>query len=112
MKTGTIDGGWMPAHPTLYLKKEVYDQFGLYDVSYNSSADYEFMVRVLRGREDKLLYIPETVIRMFYGGTSSAGIKGYMQNVREAYRALKSNRVPMPGLIILRRIIKTLRQFS
>lgn len=111
MGNGTISGGWMPAHPTLYLRRQVYDQYGLYDISYRSSADYEFMVRTLFGRENRLAYVPETLIRMFYGGTSSAGIRGYLQNIREAYRALKVNHVPRPESVILRRIVRTILQF-
>ena len=111
MGRGKMKDGWMPAHPTLYLRRQVYDQYGLYDISYRSSADYEFMLRALQGREDLLEYVPQTLIRMFHGGTSSAGIKGYVRNVREAYRALKENGIRAPWLVIFRRICITFIQF-
>ena len=48
---GRIRFGWMPGHPTLYLRKSVYDTFGLYKTDYRISADYEFMIRISEGRE-------------------------------------------------------------
>lgn len=56
---GVIRSGWMAGHPTLYLKKEVYDRFGLYRTDYRISGDYEFMVRILYRKEVTLSYLPE-----------------------------------------------------
>ncbi len=111
MGEGKITDGWMPAHPTLYLRRSVYEKYGLYDTSYRTSADYEFMVRILGKGNVKLIYVPEELIHMFYGGTSNGGLKGYLRNTREAYRALKVNEIPHPAEIILKRILKTLKQF-
>lgn len=112
MGEGRIEDGWLPAHPTMYLKREVYEQYGLYDLNYRSSSDYEFMVRVLRHPENHLVYVPEELIHMYYGGTSNKGFRGYFRNTREAYDALKANEIPHPGAVICRRIIRTLHQFS
>ena len=71
MGQGTIYQGWMPGHPTLFLKREVYEKYGLYDTSFRIAADYEFMVRFLKDKENQLNYLPEIIISMFYGGTSS-----------------------------------------
>lgn len=111
MGQGKISQGWMPGHPTLYLKREVYEKFGLYDTSFVSSSDYEFMVRILKDDQLKLAYIPEVLISMFYGGTSSGGIKGYWRNVKEAYYSLKKNNVKNAWLVILKRVWKVSLQF-
>ncbi len=111
MGEGTIREGWLPAHPTMYLKRTVYERYGLYDLSYASSSDYEFMVRVLKEPDNHLAYLHEELIHMYYGGTSNAGLAGYGRNVREAYQALRRNGVSPAALIILRRILRTLRQF-
>ena len=108
---GTIRQGWMPGHPTLYLKKEIYDRYGRYDTSYKISSDYEFMVRCLKDGQVRLSYIPEQLIKMFYGGMSSAGIKSYLKSVKEVYRALTSNKVRPAFLIVCRRTIRTVLQF-
>lgn len=111
MPNGNIHTGWMPAHPTLYIRKEIYDRYGLYKTEYRSSSDYEFMIRILADGTLKLGYIPKVLIKMFYGGTSSAGLKGYARNTREAYLSLVHNKVSFPITIIVLRIIRTLHQY-
>lgn len=93
MGQGTIRHGWMPGHPTLYLKRDVYEKYGLYDTSYECSADFEFMVRILKDEKVKLAYIPQVLIRIDYGGTSTNSAGAYWVSVSESYRALKENNV-------------------
>lgn len=111
MGQGKLQFGWMPAHPTLYLRREIYERYGLYDLSYVSSADYDFVLRILRDRSVKLAYIPRVLISMYYGGTSNGGAKGYLRNMKEAYRALQHNRIPFPVLAIVSRILITAWQY-
>lgn len=111
MGEGRLQDGWLPGHPTLYLKREVYEKYGLYDVNYKCSADYEFMVRILKDNTIKLAYLPQIIIRMFYGGTSTAGIGSYWVSIKESYKALVLNNVKRPAWIIFRRILKVLKQF-
>lgn len=111
MGEGELSQGWMPGHPTLFLKREVYERYGIYDISFRCAADYEFMVRFLKDDENRLAYIPEVLIAMFYGGTSNAGIGNYWVSFKEGYRALKKNSVPHPLMITVKRTIRVLRQF-
>ena len=111
MGQGNIWQGWMPGHPALYLKREIYEKYGQYDISYRLAADYEFMVRFLKDRENRLVYIPRVLILMFYGGTSNAGLRNYLLSFKEGYMALRKNGVKYPLMITLRRTWKVLRQF-
>lgn len=111
MGTGTISNGWMPGHPTLYLKREIYEKYGAYDSNYRCSADYEFMVRILKTGDVKLSYIPVTILKMYYGGTSTGGIRSYIISLREAHKALKSNGIQHAMIIDIKRSIKVLMQF-
>lgn len=111
MGQGSIRQGWMPGHPTLYLKRQIYQKYGTYDISYKCSADFEFMVRILKDGRLKLAYIPEVLISMFYGGTSTGNASSYGVSIMEAYRALKMNRVRFAAWIIFFRTIRTLKQF-
>ena len=111
MGKGYIEEWWMPAHPTLLLRREIFNIYGGFKTDYKCAADYEFMVRVLKGNADKLIYIPEVLVHMFYGGTSSNGIKAYCTSFFEACRALKENNISRPYLVSLKRTIKVLRQF-
>lgn len=111
MGQGRIADGWMPGHPTLFLKREIYEKYGVYDISYTCAADYEFMVRFLKDENNKLAYVPEVLVSMFYGGTSNAGLSNYLVSFKEAYRALRKNKVPHPLKITLIRTGKVLKQF-
>lgn len=111
MGQGTIAQGWMPGHPTLYLKREVYEKYGLYNTDYKCSADFEFMVRVLKDNDVKLAYIPEVLIRMFYGGTSTSGAGSYWLSIKESYEALKKNKVSFPMIVIIKRTLRVIVQF-
>lgn len=111
MGEGEIRKGWLPGHPTLYLKKEVYQQYGEYKESYRCSADYEFMVRILKDEKVNLAYIPETLVTMFYGGTSSNGLKAYCISFLEGVRALQENKVKGAWRITILRMVRVLKQF-
>lgn len=112
MGQGRIAQGWMPGHPTLFLRRAVYEKYGLYDTSYRCAADYEFMVRFLKEPENQLAYVPEILVAMFYGGTSNAGLSNYLLSFKEGYLALRKNGVPHPLWITLRRTLRVLAQFG
>ena len=109
---GTIRNGWMPGHPTLYLRREVYEQFGMYKTDYRIAADYEFMVRILYRQQVRLSYLPEILIYMSHGGTSTSGIKAYLESLKEGHRALKENEVPFAWITDLCRILRVLAQLA
>ena len=111
MGQGSIRQGWMPGHPTLFLKREVYEKYGEYDITYRCAADYEFMVRFLKDEKNKLAYVPKVLISMFYGGTSNAGLRNYLVSFKEGYMALRTNGVKHPLIITLKRTWRVLRQF-
>lgn len=104
--------GWMPGHPTLFLKREIYEKYGLYDTSYKIAADYEFMVRFLKDRKNKLAYVPETLISMYYGGTSTSTLGSYIESLREGNRALRTNKVHPAFITDCIRTLRVLLQFK
>ena len=101
----------MPGHPTLFLKREIYEKYGLYNPEYKIAADYEFMIRFLKDRENKLAYLPRTIIRMYYGGTSTCDTGSYLKSLKEGHRALKDNGVNGAFLIDFLRTCRVLLQF-
>ena len=110
MGNGNIYSGWMPGHPSLMLKREIYDKYGLYNTDYICSADYEFMIRFLKDG-NKLAYVPETLVSMFYGGTSTGTAGSYITSIKEALRALKENGVRGRMAITGLRTLRVLWQF-
>lgn len=103
--------GWMPGHPTLFLKREIYEQYGLYNESYKIAADYEFMIRFLKDKQNRLAYLPETIIRMYYGGTSTGSTGSYLTSLNEGHRALKENGIRCAAWIDALRTCRVLWQF-
>ncbi len=59
--------GWMPPHPTFFLKKEVYDKHGLFDLKFTISADYDFMLRVLKDETLKFVHLQKVITNMRVG---------------------------------------------
>lgn len=108
---GSIRSGWLPGHPTLYLRREVYETFGVYKTDYRISADYEFMVRILYRKQVRLSYLPEILIYMSHGGTSTGSLGAYLASLKEGHRALKENHVPFAWFTDLCRIVRVLLQF-
>ena len=111
MGEGNIYFGWMPGHPTLFLKREIYEKYGLYRTDLKIASDYEFMMRFLKDKKNKLAYLPETVIEMFYGGTSTVGLKSYIESFKEGYKALKLNKIGFAFWITGFRTLRVLSQF-
>jgi glycosyltransferase len=102
--------GWMPPHPTLFLKKEVYTKHGLFDLSYKISADYDFMLRVFSDLELKFGYLPKVITKMRVGGASNRSLKNIIKKSREDYVAIKSNDIGN-FITLLRKNISKLKQF-
>lgn len=108
---GNIRKGWMPGHPTLYLKKSVYDTYGLYKTDYRISADYEYMIRILKDGKVKLSYIDRVLIMMSHGGTSTNSLGSYLDGLKEGHRALKENDIKFAWWVDIVRTVRVLLQF-
>jgi glycosyltransferase involved in cell wall biosynthesis len=85
--------GWMPPHPTVYLRREVFDRLGMYDKRYKISADYDAMLRFLGVGQVQLAYVPEVLVRMRTGGASNQSLVHLIRKSMEDYTALRTNKV-------------------
>jgi glycosyltransferase involved in cell wall biosynthesis len=97
--------GWMPPHPTLYLRRQVYERFGLFDTGYRIAADYDFMLRVL-GSGIRVEYLPKVLVKMRVGGASNRSVANVLQKSREDYLALRKNRIGGIGALIWKNLSK------
>ncbi|MEO7533519.1 MAG: glycosyltransferase family 2 protein [Ferruginibacter sp.] len=99
--------GWMPAHPTFYIRRELIEKFGEYESHYFTAADYEFMARYLYRHHISARYLPKLIVKMRTGGQSNKTIKSRLRANRRDYLAMKRNRIPFPLLVsVLKPIIK------
>jgi len=98
--------GWMPPHPTLYLRRKVFDQHGLYDTSLQIAADYDAILRYLAGGNIQLAYIPQVLVKMRVGGESNRSLERILRKSREDLTAIRRNGVGGLGVLIQKNIRK------
>ncbi len=90
-KTNAFYWGWMPPHPTFFVRKSVYEQFGLYNINMRSAADYEMMLRIMEKHRLKSLYIPQIIVKMRTGGVSNASVRNRLRANVEDHEAWRIN---------------------
>ena len=83
--------GWMPPHPTFFVRRHVYEKCGKFNTTLRSAADYELMLRVLLKYETNVQYIPEVLVKMRAGGMSNASLKNRFRANKEDAMAWKLN---------------------
>ncbi|MCY7350545.1 MAG: glycosyltransferase [Cytophagaceae bacterium] len=79
--------GWMPPHPTFFVRREIYERFGAFNPDLRSAADYELMLRLVHKHAIQLSYVPEILVLMRLGGLSNASLLNRLRANREDYRA-------------------------
>jgi len=96
--------GYMPAHPTLFVRRAVFERFGKFDPSYKIAGDFEFVARAFgRGRISSV-YVPETLVYMEPGGLSNRGWKSKWTITKEVRRACKANGIPSGWIRLISRL--------
>lgn len=85
--------GWMPPHPTFFVKKEVYNKFGSFNLDFKTSADYELMLRLIYKNKIKLSYLPKYIVKMRMGGQSNVTAKNRLIANMEDRKAWEVNNV-------------------
>jgi len=83
--------GFMPAHPSFYVRKNVYEQYGGYRTDMKIGSDFEMMVRLFRRHHIRAKYIPMDFVTMLMGGASTAGFSSHLLLAKEDVRACKLN---------------------
>ncbi len=93
---GSFEFGWLPPHPTLYVKKSVYDKHGPYRTDLKIASDLDFMIKVLTDETLKMHFIDSFLVKMRLGGASTDGASGYAKSLRESHQVLKHNGIKHP----------------
>lgn len=108
---GAFKKGWMPPHPTLFVKNEIYKNYGSYSLELKSAADYEFMLRVIHKHKINLNYLPEIILQMRAGGVSNASFKNRINANKEDRLAWKMNGLKPGKLTFIRKPLSKIKQF-
>ncbi|HTB53374.1 MAG TPA: glycosyltransferase family 2 protein [Ferruginibacter sp.] len=103
--------GWMPAHPTFYVRKEIVDQLGEYESHFFTAADYEFMSRLLYLYRISAYYLPMLTVKMRTGGASNVSFYSRFRANRRDYLSMKKNKMPFPFIVSLLKPLSKLNQY-
>lgn len=103
--------GWLPAHPTFYVKRECYEKYGYFNLNYKLAADFELMLRFVDCHHIKLTYLPEPLVKMRLGGATSKNVQNVIKQGRECMRAFKDNGVPVSFLYPVYRYFPKIKQY-
>ncbi len=101
--------GWMPPHPTVFVRKSVFETVGNYRTDIGSAADFEWMLRAIKTNKIPFHYIPKLAVKMRVGGMSSSGLKSRIEAFKGDYKAWTLNGYRLP---IFQVGIKKLRKIS
>lgn len=103
--------GWMPPHPTFFVRKEVYDKVGLFNTDLGSAADYELMLRILLKHNIPAAYINRVIIKMRVGGISTASLSNRLKANQKDKLAWKVNGLQPNFYTLYLKPIRKLGQF-
>ena len=103
--------GWMPPHPTLFLKREVYEKYGDFNLELKSAADYELMLRFLYKEGVEPVYLPKITIKMREGGVSNQSLKHRIKANKEDQKAWKINGLKMPFFLPILKPLRKIPQY-
>jgi len=109
-KKGMFFKGWMPPHPTFFVRKSVYDNYGKFNLELKSAADYEIMLRFIHKHACTISYLPRVIVRMRIGGVSNVSLINRLKANREDKRAWEMNGLkPKPFTLIFKPLSKVLQ---
>lgn len=108
--TGKLKYGWMPPHPTFFMRRELYEELGGFDLAYRIAGDYDALLRYLASDKVKVHYLPEVLVKMRLGGASNGSLKQIIRKSREDISAMMKHGVN-PVLALPYKNLSKLPQF-
>ncbi len=103
--------GWMPPHPTFFVRKEVYEKFGGFNTELKLSADYELMLRLIHKNNIKLAYLPQVIVKMRMGGVSNVSFFVKLKANLEDKLAWKLNGMKPKFSTIIMKPLRKIKQY-
>ena len=103
--------GWMPPHPTLFLRTSVYTSHGIYNTAYNIAADYDYILRLFKDKDLVFEYLPMVITKMRIGGISNKNLKSIVLKTKEDYKIITQNNFSKPLYTLLFKNLRKLKQF-
>jgi glycosyltransferase involved in cell wall biosynthesis len=110
-KDGLFLKGWMPPHPTFFVKSSVYAEFGTFNTQLKSAADYEIMLRFIHKYKIKIAYLPQVLVKMRVGGKSNKTLLNRLMANIEDRKAWKINELKPDFLTLFLKPLLKMSQY-
>lgn len=101
----------VPPHPSVFLRKEIYNKMGIFDLNFKLAADYEYLLRIFKSKQFKSLYIPQVFVKMRLGGATNKNFANIFSGNIEIINAWKKNGIKMPLYFFIFKLAKRIIQF-
>ena len=98
--------GWMPPHPSFYMKRDCYGQFGCFSLDYRISADYDSLLRYILKQRISIAYLPQVLVKMRVGGISNRSLSSMVNKSMEDIRVMKQNGIFWPIALAYKNLSK------
>jgi glycosyltransferase len=108
---GSFVKGWHPPHPTFFVRREVYERHGCFDISLDVSADFELMLRLLQKHQISTCYLDETIVKMRYGGESTGSLGKIIKGNKNVLKAFQKNGIKVSPFYTAHRLLSKVGQF-
>lgn len=112
IKSKLIVRGWIPPHPTFYVRRQKYNYYGSFDTSFRISSDYDLMVRLLHKCGLRAKYLPQVIVHMRDGGVSNGSFKSFITKFREDYLVCKKNGIKRGLYAVISKKISKIPQLA
>lgn len=106
-----FSNGNVPPHPSLFVKKHIYEKAGLFNITFKLAADYEFMLRIFEKLKVNSLYLPGVIVKMRLGGSTNKSLTNIWKQNQEVAKAWRLNGLRPSPLLFMYRFVKRIRQF-
>ena len=108
---GLFEKGWMPAHPSFFVKREIYSRLGKYDLDLQIQSDFELTMRFMAVNKIKTLYLPGVMVKMRMGGVTNNRISNVIKGKLEAYKECRKNGLHVTRFFMVRKVVERVPQF-
>lgn len=110
-RDGLFEKGWMPAHPTFFVRRAVFERYGSFDPAFRLQSDFDLTMRFLSIHKIKSVYLPKVLVKMRLGGVTNRSIANIIKGNVEAYRACRKNGLGVTPLFVVTKILSRVPQF-
>jgi glycosyltransferase len=110
-KTYKLGLGWMPPHPTLFIRRSLFNTYGFYDTRYSISSDYDLILRYFRNGGVRSMHIKKVLVKMRVGGKSNRSFRHLLLKSKEDYLIIKRNKIGNIHTLFFKNISKVFQFF-